>query len=401
MKKALILGAGFAGCTIAHLLNKNGWDCIVVEKENVIGGGCRTFFYGGHPYTKGPRPYYGYSEKIFRWVDSLVKMRRFPHYLLSYIEEEKRFFSYPIHEKDLPLMSEKKKIYEELKNRDLNTKASNFEEYWISRVGLTLYDMFVNKYSKKMWMIDSNKEIDTFSWSAKDDPISRGSKECYPNSVFGYPAVGDGYNSYFEKTIMGSRLILNENVRSVDLKGRSIVLSDGTRIKGDVLISSIPLEELCNYSCGKLLYAGRDFIVFVLPCKQAFPDNIRFCHYTGNEPYTRIVEYKKLTFHEADDTLLILEIPSRANKLYPYMMNKYIETSKRYLDSLPDNVFSIGRLGTYKYSTIEQTISQCFSLFKSLTEKSIEGMENEFYNLGDISLFRERKTLSGEADVRK
>jgi UDP-galactopyranose mutase len=200
---------------------------------------------------------------------------------------------------------------------------------------------------------------------------------------------------------MGSNLILNENVRSVDLKERSIVLSDGAKISGDVLISSIPLEELCNYSCGELLYAGRDFIVFVLPCKQVFPGDIRFCHYTGNEPYTRIVEYKKLTFHKANDTLLVLEIPSKANKLYPYMMKKYIETSKRYSDSLPDNVFSIGRLGTYKYSTIEQTISQCFSLFKSLTGKSIGGMENEFYNLGDISLLKERKTLSGEANVGK
>lgn len=386
MKKALILGAGFAGCTMAFLLQKAGWDCTVIEKENEIGGGCRTFFCGGHPYTKGPRPYYGYSEKIFEWVDSFVEMRRFPHYLLSYVEQEDKFYSYPIHEDDIPEMKDREQIYKELANRDINKKPDDFEEYWINKVGPTLYNMFVNQYSKKMWMIDSNKELDTFNWSAKDNPIDSGSKECYKGSIIGYPTAIDGYNSYFEKTINGAKLLLNSNVTHVDLENTSVTISDGTKIKGDILVSSIPIEELCNYSRGELPYAGRDFTFFVLPCKQVFPDNVRFCHYTQSEPYTRIVEYKALTYYESENTLLGLEIPSKSNKLYPYMIEKYIDITKDYLDDLPKNVFSIGRLGTYKYSTIEQTIAQCFTAIKEITGKSFNGMENEFYNLGDTKL---------------
>ncbi len=392
MKKALILGAGFAGCTVTHLLKKDGWDCTVIEKENAIGGGCRTFFYGGHPYTKGPRPYYGYSEKIFKWVDSFVKMRKFPHYLLSYVEEDGRFYSYPIHEDDMRKMKNKEQIYKELAQRDLSKKPNNFEEYWISRVGLTLYNMFISQYSKKMWMINSNKELDTFNWSAKDNPIESGSKECYRGSIVGYPIPIDGYNSYFEKTINGSNLILNENVSNINLKSKSVTLLDGTSLKGDILVSSIPIEELCNYSRGDLPYAGRDFIIFVLPCKQAFPGDVRYCHYTQFEPYTRIVEYKKLTFYESEDTLLVLEIPSSRNRLYPYMIKKYLDIAKDYLNDLPENVFSIGRLGTYRYSTIEQTLSQCFSVITKITGKSIEGMDKEFYNLGDTSLIVSRKS---------
>lgn len=391
MKKALILGAGFAGCTMAFLLKKEGWDCTVIEKENMIGGGCRTFFYGGHPYTKGPRPYYGYSEKIFRWVDSFVKMRRFPHYLLSYVEQEDRFFSYPIHEDDIPEMKHSEQIYKELAKRDLSKKPDNFEEYWINKVGPTLYNMFVNQYSKKMWMINSNKELDTFNWSAKDNPIDSGSKECYKGSIIGYPIAIGGYNSYFEKTIKGAKLLLNSNVTHVDLENISVTLSNGTKLMGDILVSSIPIEELCNYSRGELLYAGRDFIFFVLPCKQVFPDNVRFCHYTQSEPYTRIVEYKALTYYESENTLLGLEIPSKNNKLYPYMIKKYLDIAKDYLYSLPENVFSIGRLGTYKYSTIEQTLAQCFAATRKITGKSFDGMENEFYNLGDTNLMVARK----------
>lgn len=392
MKKALILGAGIVGCTMAHLLKKNGWKCTVIEKEQYVGGGCRTFFCGGHPYTRGPRPYYGYSEKIFNWIDSFVKMRRFPFSLLSYVEQDQRFYSYPIHEDDIPRMKESKRIYQELKKTQSDKKPNDFQEYWISRVGPTLYRMFVDQYSKKMWLIDSNKELDTFAWSAKDNPINSGSKECYKGSIIGYPIDRFGYNSYFEKTLGANTLISGQAVSGIDLKKRSVVFSGGRKVRGDVLISSIPIEELCNYCLGELPYAGRDFIPFVLPCKQIFPDDIRFCHYTQGEPFTRIVEYKKLTFHKSQDSLLVMEIPSRSNKLYPYMIKKHLNKAKEYLQSLPEKVYSIGRLGTYKYSTIEQTLWQCFSLFKKLTGKSIDGIEKELYNIGDTSLLSSRKS---------
>lgn len=391
MKKALILGAGFSGCTMAYVLKKEGWDCTIIEKEDFIGGGCRTFFYGGHPYTKGPRPYYGYSEKIFSWVNSFVPMRRFPHYLLSYIEQEGRFYHYPIHDDDIPMMKERDRIYRELKERNMNERPKNFEEYWINRVGPTLYDMFVNQYSKKMWLINSNTEMDTFNWSAKDKPIQTGSKGCYIDSVFGYPNSVDGYNPYFEKTTRDVKVILNENVADIDLNKKTIKLSSGSVLSGDIIISSIPIEELCSYSLGALPYAGRDFIVFVLPCKQVLPGDVRFCHYPQNEPYTRIVEYKKLTFHESEDTLLVMEIPSKNNKLYPYMIREYLDKAQNYVGSLPEDVFSVGRLGTYKYTSIEQTLAQCFSLFRRITGKVIDGIENEFYHIGDTGLIGTRK----------
>jgi len=391
MKKALIFGAGFSGCTMAYLLGREGWDCTIVDKESQIGGGCRSFFYGGHPFTYGPRPYYGYSEKIFKWIDSFTTMRRFPFALLSYIEQDRKFYSYPIHEKDIPKMKDRARIEEELAQCDPGKEPHNFEEYWISRVGKTLYNMFINQYSKKMWMIKDNKELDTFNWSAKDKPIDSGSKECYKGSIIGYPVANAGYNGYFEKTSSNARIILNETVKKVDLKKRLLKLSDNTVLTGDIIVNSIPVDELCGFSRGELPFAGREFLFFVLPCRQVFPADIRFCHYTQSEPYTRIVEYKKLTYYESPDTLLGMEFPSNKNKLYPYMIKRHLDKAKQYLEALPPNVYSIGRAGTYKYSTIEQTIAQAFFVSEKITGKSSEAMGEEFYNVGDISLIRERK----------
>ncbi|HUP80573.1 MAG TPA: UDP-galactopyranose mutase, partial [Pirellula sp.] len=150
--------------------------------------------------------------------------------------------------------------------------------------------------------------------------------------------------------------------------------------------------ELCNFSNGELPYAGRDFIPFVLPCKQVFPGDVRFCHYTGNQPFTRIVEYKRLTYYEAEDTLLVMEIPSKNNKLYPYMVKKHLDTAKGYIEALPKDVYSIGRLGIYKYTTIEQTLCGCFALYKALTSESVDGMEKEFYQIGDTGMLKTRKS---------
>ena len=58
----------------------------------------------------------------------------------------------------------------ELKRLECAENAHNLEEYWINSVGKTLYEKFVNNYSKKMWMIDDNKKFDTFDWSPKGWP---------------------------------------------------------------------------------------------------------------------------------------------------------------------------------------------------------------------------------------
>lgn len=390
-KKVIIIGSGFAGSTIAYLLKQEGYNCTVLEKQNFIGGGCYTHYFGGHPFTYGPRPYYGYSKKIYEWINSFVKMRDIPLYLLSYVEKDNRFYSYPIHEDDIQEMPDKEDILLELSNRNNTSRPKNFEDYWIQRVGKRLYDKFVNQYSKKMWSLETNTILDTFNWSAKDEPIQKGTKQVYKDSIMAYPYNNDGYNQYFEQMLDGVHLVKNADVKKCDFTHKKVYLSTGESYEYDILISSMPIEELCGYRLGKLPYAGREFIKFVLPNKQIFPKDVRFCHYTGAEPYTRIVEYKQLTYHESDDTLLIMEIPSNTNKLYPYMIKKYIDIAEEYLNTLPENVYSIGRQGTYKYSTIEQTISQCFETFTKITGKTINGIENEFYRIGDISEIKQRK----------
>ncbi len=76
-KTILILGAGFAGCTTAYLLRQKGFKVTVLEKDKFPGGGCRTYLYGGHPYTLGPRIFFSRDKEVVKLLTSFMKIRRF------------------------------------------------------------------------------------------------------------------------------------------------------------------------------------------------------------------------------------------------------------------------------------------------------------------------------------
>ena len=73
MKKALIIGGGFAGCAAAHQLELLGdWDVTIVEKAPFLGAGVRTSWYGGHPYTFGPRHFLTPYNEVYEYLNKII-----------------------------------------------------------------------------------------------------------------------------------------------------------------------------------------------------------------------------------------------------------------------------------------------------------------------------------------
>jgi UDP-galactopyranose mutase len=93
---------------------------------------------------------------------------------------------------------------------------------------------------------------------------------------------------------------------------------------------------------------------------------VYFLYYANEEPFTRIVEYKKFYRHGASTTLLGMEIPSFSNKLYPYPMTEDKAIARKYFEALPERVFSIGRSGSYEYRI---DIAGCIRQALDLAEK--------------------------------
>ncbi len=369
MKKALIIGGGFAGCSAAHLLTLQGnWAITLVESAPFLGGGCKTLYWGGHPYTFGPRHFLTQNESVFAYLNQYCPMRRCAdHVFQTYIEQDQAFYNYPIHKDDIALMPDRDEIRRQLANRPATIAPSNFEDFWLQSVGQNLYEKYICTYNKKMWMTDDNTKIDTFNWSPKGVTIKEGAREAWDTAISSFPLANNGYDDYFSIATKETTVLLNTKIEQYDLPNKTVVLNGETKTF-DIIINTLSPDTVLNYAYGELPFIGRDFIKIVLPVEEVLPKNIYFLYYPNKEVFTRIVEYKKFFRNDtAPTTLLGLEIPSNKGRLYPLPLKKYRDLSDRYFADLPDGVFSIGRAGSYRYEVdIDDCLEQAMDIAAKL-----------------------------------
>jgi UDP-galactopyranose mutase len=373
MKTALVIGGGFAGCAAAHQISLlEGWDVTLVEAAPFLGGGCKTLWYGGHPYTFGPRHFLTQNEKVYEYLNALCPLRRCnDHIFLTYIEQDAAFYNYPIHVDDIAVMPERSEIETELKEaRELQgaVEAQNFEEFWLKSIGETLYNKFVNTYSKKMWLVDDNKTIDDFTWSPKGVTLKEGPREAWDTAISAYPHAPNGYDDYFDAATTDVTVRLKTRIESYDLPNKTVVIG-GEKETYDVIVNTASPDMVMNNAFGELPYIGRDFYKFVLPIAHAFPENVYFLYYAGDEPFTRLVEYKQFTRQNFDEpsTIIGMEIPSKNGRYYPIPLQSEYARAQKYFDAMPEGVFSIGRAGSYQYRVdVDDCIEQAMDVADAL-----------------------------------
>jgi UDP-galactopyranose mutase len=384
VKRALIIGGGFAGCAAAHQLHlMGGWDVTIVESSSALGAGVRTQWWGGHPHTFGPRHFLTQNEKVWAYMDALVSLRKIPeHEFYTYVERDNAFYSYPINTSDIPAMPDRDKVEEELRARRepyISNEfriVQNLEDYWINSVGPTLYSKMVEGYNKKMWAVDDNRQIDEFGWSPKGVALKSGPRAAWDNALSGYPYAANGYDDYFAIATQSAKVLLTTRAVCYSLQKREFTLSEtgGTVYQFDLVVNTIAPDDFLSggfigNGFGSLPFMGRDFHCIVLPVEQALPKNTYMLYYANSEQFTRVVEYKKFTRHQSPTTLLGLEIPSRNGKHYPMPFKAEQRRAAAYHAMMPPGVYSIGRAGSYRYGLdMDDCIEQAMVIREELEQ---------------------------------
>jgi len=370
MKRALIIGGGAAGCSAAHQLTlMGGWDVLLVEAAPFLGAGVRTSWFGGHPYTFGPRHFLTQNRKVYDYMNAICPLRPCPdHQFLTYVERDNAFYNYPIHEDDIARMPDRDKIAAERKAAVGVANAKNLEEYWISSAGRTLYEKFIDKYNKKMWLVEDNRRIDTFNWSPKGVAIKSGARAAWDTAFSAYPYAPDGYDHFFEFTTQGIKVLLSTTIERYDILNRTVWIK-GEKKSFDLIVSTISPDLLFERCHGELKFIGRDFHPIVFPTEHVFPEHVYFLYYANNEKFTRMVEYKKFTQHKSPTSLVGLEFPSMNGKHYPLPFKSEQALARKYFEMMPEHVYSTGRAGSYRYGLdIDDCIEQAMIMAQQIKE---------------------------------
>ncbi len=278
-KRVVIIGAGPAGLTAAfELANDDRFEIIVIEQSNQVGGISKTIEYKGNRIDIGGHRFFSKSQKVMDWwLDRLPisengMLRRNRKSTILY---DDNYFDYPLKLnwqsiKKLGIIKSIRIFYSYFLSLFKNSKkASNLEEFFISRFGKELYITFFKNYTEKVW----GKPCTEISaeWGAQRiknlsllkavmSIFKSKSEDIYQKKLstslieeFLYPKYGPGmmWETVAEEAkSKGVKLLLEARVTNLSLKGKvinqiEIKQKDNTKVlEVDEVISSMPMKYL-------------------------------------------------------------------------------------------------------------------------------------------------------------
>ena len=77
-----------------------------------------------------------------------------------------------------------------------------------------------------MWLVNSNKNLDTFNWSPKGY-TKKGSRAAFDDHISCYPVAKDGYNKYFDKIlkIKNVKVLFRSIANKFNLKNKTAYIN--------------------------------------------------------------------------------------------------------------------------------------------------------------------------------
>ena len=306
-KKAIIIGAGPAGLTVAHeLLENSDFLPIIIEENDFVGGISATLDYKNNKIDMGGHRFFTKSQRVMDWWLNILPLQGKPskddiilnrdvelsslknapnpektdkvmlkRNRLSRIFYLKTFFNYPVSLnmdtiKGLGLWRMFKIGCSYMKALAFPIKdEKTLEDFMINRFGKELYLTFFKDYTEKLWGIDCNKI--SAEWGAQrikgisiikvikqmlnslTDKKGGAVETSFIESFF-YPKFGPGHmwQSVSEQVIKkGGKILFGEKVTRIIKEDNKIIAVETTTAngkknvyEGDIFVSTMPVKEL-------------------------------------------------------------------------------------------------------------------------------------------------------------
>ncbi|MCX8043024.1 MAG: FAD-dependent oxidoreductase [Desulfobacterota bacterium] len=249
----IILGAGLAGLSLAYFLNRK---TVVLEKEVVPGGLCRSFALNDIVYDIGPHALFSKNSSILSTIIQLTPTNRLRRSNKVYYKN--RFVKYPF-ENDLYALDPPEREYclkEFLVNPYENYPANTMLQFFLKTFGEGITKIYLQPYNEKIWKFDP-----AFMDTQMVERIPKPPKEDVIKSAQGIPTEGYLHQLYFyypqqggiqqlihaliERTQDKTEIITSVGIEQIFFEqGTWCVTTKQGVFRAATLINCMPLHEL-------------------------------------------------------------------------------------------------------------------------------------------------------------
>ena len=356
----LIVGAGFAGATIAERLAAHaGKRVLICDKRNHIGGNAYDYYNDDgvliHKY--GPHIFHTNSAEVFGYLSRFTEWRPYQHRVRASVDGQ--LLPIPINLDTVNQLYgtrytsfELEAFFQSVAEPRQPIKTS--EDVVVSRVGRELYEKFFRNYTRKQWGLDPS-ELDA-SVIARV-PVRTNRDDRYFTDTYQAMPL-HGYTRMFERMLdhPNIHVLLNTDYREIK-----------ALVPHRQLIYSGPVDEYFDYCFGRLPYRSLRFQWETRDVRVAQPAPV--INYPNDHLYTRVTEMKYLSGQEHPKTSLVYEFPTDQGDPYypvPTPENAALYAKYQQLANATSEVQFLGRLGTYKYYNMDQVVAQALAVYARL-----------------------------------
>lgn len=383
--EVVVVGAGFAGACVGWMLREHFDARVTILEQNADPGGMLRTLYTpeGVAYEYGPR-----VVSVFRGTPDALP------FLQRYLElEERQIYQgtrlrpgYPVIPFPVDLESIRKLPCGEKVGRELaeiraeggQAREGNLREYLESSVGPTLTELAFEGFNRKFW--GRRLEDLPAEWGKlrRLERISEVGDFRLPSSAPHYYPRG-GFNSLFEKIFEEFDVRMGTRVEQIDgdREGATVVTDAGVW-RPDLVIATAPIDTVFGHRFGRLEWRGYRIEVEVVDdarCAELgrAPDGVPFAWLYTPWPETPVCRTTNFgVIHQGPDrsgpAVILKELVDDTVRMYPVWWEE--ERFDRYLHEAArvHNLVPFGRLGLYKYVTLDSTFAMAQRLMESLED---------------------------------
>lgn len=365
----IVVGAGFFGATIAELISRVlGQNVLIIEKRPHIGGNCYSEVdpqTGVECHSYGSHIFHTKDKNVWDYINRFSFFNNYQHKVLTTYQD--RVYPMPINLETINKFynihlrpGEVKAFIKEEVEKERIAVPQDFEEKALTLVGRPLYEAFIKGYTVKQW--------ETAPSELPASLLTRiPFRYNYDAFYFGDPYQGipvKGYTGVFTEMLQNKNIHVQTNTDFFDIK--SMLNPDA------LIIYTGPIDQYFNYEYGDLGWRTVEFRKESLPDTEDFQGTAVMNYADENIPYTRIHEFKH--YHpertSLKGTTIFREFSKGVAKgdepYYPIHTSedkKLLSQYQEMANKQPNVIFG-GRLGTYSYLDMDQTIQNALRTFE-------------------------------------